>query len=616
MRSLCSLRKRLILAVAAGWLGASRLLAATEVRAEISAEEISPNDSLNLTVRVSGESLPRGIQPPALPPLVNLRPAGGPSSSTSFQWVNGRTSASMAFSWMLLPLKEGPASIPPIEVRVGQTTYHTEPLHVQVSARPSPGRGGRKRGMIRDDQEGSLNRGSGRDILVRAEVDRQRPFVGEPVILTYKLLTRARIARVSPDEPPSYNGFLADDVPVQPAETRRRVVDGGLGYDEYILARKILTSTEAGTKVIEPAAFRITAELPMEGDLLERFFRNSLREVMRQTERVEMEIRPLPAEGRPADFSGAVGKFVLKESTDRTDASTGDAVGFRVTLEGVGELRTASAPALPKLHDFRVYEPKLEEKSALDGAQRHVTRSWNYVLVPLAPGKQEIPAIRFSYFDPKEGVYRVATAGPTILSVRRGAESVAAVSPVARQEILPLRQELHYLKPLDRSLRRSVAPLYKQTSFLLLLGVPLLAPLVVSGFSAMTASGAGERLRRRRFSRTARRLIGRAAMTVSRGRPGEFYDALSCALVESVSERLEAPPFGLTYERIDEGLASAGVSEKTRQRYRRLLETCDSLRFAPAQPGTEDRKQRLSEAREILRGINRECRGRRLARTG
>ena len=195
MRSLCSLRKRLILAVAAGWLGASRLLAATEVHAEISAEEISPDDSLNLTVRVSGESLPRGIQPPALPPLANLRPAGGPSSSTSFQWVNGKTSASMAFSWMLLPLKEGPASIPPIEVRVGQTTYHTEPLHVQVSARPSPGRGGRKRGMIRDDQEGPLNRGSGRDILVRAEVDRQRPFVGEPVILIYKLLTRARIAR-------------------------------------------------------------------------------------------------------------------------------------------------------------------------------------------------------------------------------------------------------------------------------------------------------------------------------------------------------------------------------------------------------------------------------------
>ncbi|MGH9369014.1 MAG: BatD family protein, partial [Thermoanaerobaculia bacterium] len=92
--------------------------ASAVVTAEIDPTEITIGDRVRLTVRIESESMTGNVDTPRLPRLTNFEIAGGPSTSTSFRWVNGRTSGSKTFSYILAALKEGEAVIPPIEVTV------------------------------------------------------------------------------------------------------------------------------------------------------------------------------------------------------------------------------------------------------------------------------------------------------------------------------------------------------------------------------------------------------------------------------------------------------------------------------------------------------------------
>ena len=596
------MKARLVLLVAGtlAALACSGELAAraeADLTADVSATEIGIDDSLRLTVRISGDSLARGVQAPALPPLVNLKVAGGPSTSTSFQWINGEASSEKSFTWLLVPLREGEAAIPPIEVRIGDAVRKTGQITLKVLPQSPAVPRGERASPAREASPGG-------QIVVKGEAEPRRAYVGQPISLSYRLLTRVPVAQVSPEQLPSFDGFLVDDVPVDSTKTRRRVVEGGVAYDEYVLARKLLTPTEPGRRRIEPTLFRVTAEVESD-DLFDRFFRGSLRELRRSTEGIDLEVLSLPEAGRPADFSGAVGRFEMKAALDRSEAATGDAVGFNVTLEGTGDLRGAAAPGMAALSDFRVYDPKVDEKSDLREARRHTIRTWSYVLVPLAPGRQEIPALRFSYFDPEEGAYKLAVTHPEVLMVRRGVEPSPSGPAVGRQEITQLRRDLHYLKALDGPLRRSPRPLYRRPAYYLwLLLPPLVVPAAMAARTIRTAGGR-ERTRRRQAWRHARKALTLAARGGVGGGGGSLHDALSAALLGYLSQLWRVSAAGLTHERIEEGLAADGVPDGTRLRVKRFLEACDSLRFAPASGGAPGQAATVKEARAVLDELER-----------
>ena len=584
------------------------------VSASVSSNLIGPEDTVTLTVTVSGGSLPRQISAPDLPPMTNLRQGSGASTSSSFRWVNGETSATRSFTWALLPLQEGRAEIPPIEVRVGEALYRTQAIVLQVSAsaapappsEPGPGPG---------RMPGGRSQRGGPSVQLRAVASNTHPWAGEPFVLTLKLLvTRAAVAQVSPDQMPSLQGFLAEDDPVEPASTRRHIVEDGIGWDEYTLVRKILTATQPGARTIGAAEFRITARGEEDfGDPFSRFFGNSFREIARRTDPITIDVRPLPEAGRPAEFSGAVGQFTLRTEADRLEAVTGEAVGVKVTVEGTGDLRASGAPAIGPLADFRTWEPKLEEKTSFDAGERRVRRTWNHVLVPLAPGRQEIPAVRFAWFDPKEGVYRTAESKPVVLTVRRneGGEGPAQTPVVGQKEIRAMRQELHALKASDGPLRAAGLPLYRTSAWWVLLAVPLVAPAAAFAWTTMRSGGARARERRRRARAASERRL-RAAEALLRHPPagaatGAFYDELAAAVLENIAERWGVSAAGLSYGRLEDGLASLGVSGVAARRALAALETFDGARFSPASGGDQNRRRHLDEARAVVHALEREA---------
>ncbi len=124
----------------------------------------------------------------------------------------------------------------------------------------------------------------------------------------------------------------------------------------------------------------------------------------------DVEVRPLPPEGRPADFCGLVGPFSLSGSLDAESCAPGDIVNLRWTLRGEGAGDLAEPPSVAPGREFRVYPPRVEARGAgrLDVSQ---------ALVPLSTNAAAVAALTLSVFDPAAGAYRTLAAGPFPLHV-------------------------------------------------------------------------------------------------------------------------------------------------------------------------------------------------------
>ena len=129
-------------------------------------------------------------------------------------------------------------------------------------------------------------------------------------------------------------------------------------------------------------------------------------------------IRELPTEGRPADFSGAVGRFRMRLEATPVEVMPRDIVELRLTLSGTGFLGEAR-PAMPVLDPalFKTYPPTV--KSDEGAARLTITQS----VIPLSTNAVEIGSARFSFFDAAAGVYTNALTAPVHLAFRERRKS-------------------------------------------------------------------------------------------------------------------------------------------------------------------------------------------------
>src|SRR3989442_8487447 len=163
---------------------------------------------------------------------------------------------------------------------------------------------------------------------------------------------------------------------------------------------------------------------------------------------MSINAKPLPEAGRPASFQGAVGHFTLSAETDRKEAQVNDAVGLTVKVQGDGNARSIGEPLLPDLPDYRRFDPKVEEKSEIKGDRIEGTRSWTYVLVPLAAGEKAIPPVKFSYFAPAAAAYKELSGPPMTIKVSHGTGGASSAEAAGvRRDVVAVRRDIRYLKP-------------------------------------------------------------------------------------------------------------------------------------------------------------------------
>jgi len=126
-----------------------------------------------------------------------------------------------------------------------------------------------------------------------------------------------------------------------------------------------------------------------------------------------VDVSALPEEGRPLDFTGAVGTLTAHADVDRRDVDQGDSIKLTVEWTGSGNLEFFDAPEIGRMDafdGFRVYG-HTDEK-------RFGRRKTVYDLAPLSPELDAIPPVPLPVYDPEQEAYVTLETSPIPLRVR------------------------------------------------------------------------------------------------------------------------------------------------------------------------------------------------------
>jgi hypothetical protein len=548
------------------------------VRAEVSATRIGLEDQLELDVVIEGRSIDLDGEP-EVTGLDNLRLVSRPSTSTQVSFVNGTVTQSRRYTYVLRPLQLGPAQVGPVRVPLAGGPRETAPIAVEVvtgSVAPQRRSADPFADMFGADPfEQVMGRRRqpavpASAIAVEAAASRTSLYVGEPLLLTYFLLTQTRVAGVDFDEAPTYQGFWAEELPrAEGALQGEQVARDGQSFTRFAVFKRVLFPTRAGTLTIPPAHFRIG--LPRQIGFLADPQAAQL--VQRSSNALEIKVAPLPEE---AGLAGAVGSFRATATLDRATLALGEAATLRFKVSGRGNLKwVESAPALA-VTGAKVYPPQVKSELATSEAGISGSRTWEYVIVPETAGRIEIPALELAYFDPQQRRVERARTAPLALAVApaaiaAAAPGAAAPAPAAAPGGLRLRSDLD----LAGARLPRVAPG--------LLGAIALAAL--AGHVLLLGGGALASWRRRGAPRPAGRSLRHALAELRRAGSGGMTKEAAAMLVE----RTLVEVFGEIDDRGD------GGNERDRE-LREILHDVRFVRYAP-QLGDYSEKLRGAAAR-------------------
>jgi hypothetical protein len=399
------------------------------------------------------------------------------------------------------------------------------------------------------------------------------------------------------DEQPQLTGFWVEEVELPDEPQIRETEVDGKPFFVVEIKKNILFPTRAGKVEIGRAVFSMGVEDPSS----DPFFGPRTQAIRRSTKPLTLEVKPLPAAGKPVDFSGAVGQFKLSAEIDKEETTAGDPLTLSVVLEGQGNLRTVEPPELPKLAGFRTYDPETEENTRTRNDRFGGTKKWEYVLVPDSAGRTQIGPLTFSYFDPASLKYVELQAGPVTLDVAAAAAAAGGMGGTSRGAVQMLRQDIRYLKPTPEELGVARYPFHKTWLFFTTLALPIVwnLGLVVYRMKKQSEAAHAGLWRSRRARKMAQGRLKNAHKS-ARTESKDFYEETASALYAYVADKLGVSPSGLTTKNIDSMMEERLIPEAERKAFVETIESCEFARFTPGERSRGEMESLLERAEKII----------------
>ncbi|MEK6800271.1 MAG: BatD family protein [Planctomycetota bacterium] len=507
-----------------------------------------------------------------------LNPA--PSQSSLMSIVNGRAAQRTTYTYALrlTALKEGTYAIGPVQVTAGGATYPSNRVNVTVKppASTSQPEGDRLVFVRLDAAPKSLY--VTQAFKATLTIGLRKVYIQDRVV-EYSSLLRAVDASAS----------TLDVFGPQFTMSEQTLADSSGQKHQYVLYRDTqeVRAEEVGIKRVGPIF--VKAEHPTA--LRRSFWGGGLepsrtQPVTARAEGVEVEIKGPPTAGRPPEFAGAIGRYAILAAAQPARVEQGQPVTLTVTIhgdpvDGVAGPNLSTVPELVTRFDFSGDEWSGD-------VERDRVKIFRRAIFPKQQGEQNIPPIRWAYFDPTREQY-VALATEPIAIVVDPPSATANASTPAPTDAATLRGAGGLTV-----LHGGISPNYTDVGSLLANGSmrsssPRLAAAVTLPPLAYVALALAARHRRRlrsdagfaRRRQASRRARANSASAMREPEPSRRMIQLGAALGRFISDHLNLPPGELTPADAEAALLQHGAEDPLAREAAALLSECDTMRFAP-----------------------------------
>lgn len=492
------------------------------------------------------------------PPFSQFTVISGPSRSVSTTIVNGQMSKEIGITYTLQPKRTGNFNIGKAQITVGKKVLSTKPLTIKVL----------EGNQANDNQE---------EVYIKALPSTTEVWVGQQIILDYKLFTSVQIETHNVISESDYQGFYAQDIRRYDSRVVREVIDGAQ-YATKVFKRLALFPQQTGSLEIAPLNVQLGAVVDGNNQRRSFFFSRQIRRIPASTAPITIKVKSLPPNA-PSSFTGAVGNFEVSTSISRNTVTTDDALSILINIRGNGDIKRIQAPELVFSDAFEVYDPKvLKENSFENIGELYGEKQIEYLLVPKTAGQYQLTP-EFSYFDPDSAKYVVFNANTFDITVGQGTQQNTVQAPLVEQERI---KDIDYIKS-KPGLRRADSYFFGTSLF----WVFSLLPFVLLGgaFTYKQLKAKNELIdpaiiRKRRARKAAQKRLETAQIHLKATESRAFYDEISKAMLGYVCDKLQIPRSELTKDNVRERLQALEVAESEIERFMKTIKTSEMALFA------------------------------------
>jgi len=528
------------------------------VYATIQPAQITLGESARFTITNLGDGAP-----PITMPVVSGLQFEIIGRTRQIEIINGTTLPSTSIVVRVTPQMAGIFSIPGV-------TPKSQPLVLQVNALPGSAGAPRLSGSQAPRPPPILSGASipkgvhlseDGSAYVKLSAPRREVYVGESIPVEIELGMRSGFV-TSLNGLPKLAGddFTLNYLSHQP-ERSEKMIDG---------QAFVLLTWRSVLSVVKPGSFPLSAEVPLTvkirtrprresalddqfGDpFWQNFFGASVpKDINVQSPAQELKVLALPAEGRPADFHGAIGSFAIESDVTPAKADVGDPLTLTMRVVGSGNFDRVDSTMLDHLEHWKTYPPK-STFNTNDPLKHKGEKVFEQPLIASQPGAQTVPPLSFSYFDPSTKRYETAHSAPLRVTISPSLADSTLTAPqvAASGASAAANKAAEGLKPdhgAAEALVSSLIPPYLQPRFL---AIPsLLAMVIAGGWMAVRRRGnPTERVsaRNRFVAKRNQRVLTQMEAAARAGNAAVFFNAARDALQQTLAVRWEVGPEEVT----------------------------------------------------------------------
>lgn len=362
-------------------------------KAEANKKTVAVGDHLQIGFFIEAEQMDYTIDKPMRYPDHQGFRIIGEEKTQQVQYINGKGLVQDGIILIFQAEREGKFKIGTARISIDGKSYATKPIEIEV--------------LKASSSNISTKPASNQPAFLQTNVSNANPYVNEQVNLTIKmfsqdlgLLNRKRNFRQGKLE-----GLSPKMVTSRPESIKQEMISGKQYFSEEV-AKYVIFPEKEGQITIDPFSLDI---------LVSGIYGTEAYEI--RSNPVIINAKPIPEEGRPKNFAGAVGDFKLKTDLNKNEIKANESTNLKVEISGTGNLNKLIIPEINVPKNIETYNPKKYNnfKTYEDGMQGSITSE--FIMVPEQEGSYTISPVEFSYFDPKKEEFITLTTDEVKLSV-------------------------------------------------------------------------------------------------------------------------------------------------------------------------------------------------------
>lgn len=550
----------------------STAIAQVKFEAKVSKNTLGVNERLRIDFEMNQDG--DNFVPPS---FQDFTVVGGPNTSVSNYWSNGKRSFTKTYSYFLSPKKQGSFTVKQAQIEIDGQVYKTFPIIIKVTKAIEKPKDPNDPAYIASQK-----------IHLVAEVSKTAPYLNESITVLYKLYVAPNIAAniLGDKQTPQYEDFWNQNIEVRAFRPQNAKFKGE-DYRYVILKKVVLYPQKTGKLKLEPYVINLNIDVPTSRyDIFGNRIVRKVQQSITSSTRI-VNVKPLPEEGKPADFKGAVGDFNFSVTASKSSLDAGESLQAKVRVSGKGNLKLFELPKITVPSSLEVYEPEHKEnvRTNLAGMQGEILDV--YTIVPQYKGKYPLPEVSFSYFDPKAKTYKRLTSEQLVIDVVNGPSSVntdtASNNTVNtnKQAVTTNSSTFSFIKTNATWISKKEQSFFLSNIFWLLFLLPfLLIPLAIfvrRNQEKRNADIVGNK--RRKADRLAKKYLSDAKKAL--GKKEAFYIALEKAFHNYLKAKLHIETSDFNKEKIQSLLTERNLDLTVVSEFISILENCELARYTP-----------------------------------